>query len=98
MRTGSRTTRPTWPDPGQDGPARGRFDPPRADGAAAVYVRVVRFTDVDAERVTQLLARIEASDGPPPDVPSTGLEILVDAGQRTALVLQAFDTEADLRA
>ena len=30
-----------------------------------MYVRVVRFTDVSAERIAELLARIEESDGPP---------------------------------
>jgi hypothetical protein len=43
-----------------------------------VYVRVVRFTDVSAERLAGPLARIEESDGPPPGVPTTGLKILHD--------------------
>src|SRR2546429_668796 len=38
-----------------------------------MYVRVVRFTDVSAERLDELLARLDESDGPPPGVPSTGL-------------------------
>ena len=33
-----------------------------------MYVRVVRFTDVSAERMQELLARIEEADGPPPGV------------------------------
>jgi hypothetical protein len=41
-----------------------------------VYVRVVRFSDVSAERIEGLLARIRESDGPPPGVPSTGLKVL----------------------
>jgi len=63
-----------------------------------VYVRVVRFTDVTAERVEGLLARIEESGGPPPGVPATGLQMLFDADQGTAVVLQTFDTAADMRA
>jgi hypothetical protein len=61
-----------------------------------VYVRVVRFTDVTAERVDQLLARIEDS-GPPPDVPTTGVQMLFDESQETAVVLQFFESAEDMR-
>src|SRR5947208_13903416 len=40
-----------------------------------MYVRVVRFTDVDNERVDVLLARIDEAGGPPPGVATTGLTI-----------------------
>jgi hypothetical protein len=63
-----------------------------------VYVRVVRFTDVSAERIDGLLARIEETGGPPPDVPTTGLKILVDRAQGTAVVLQHFETAEDMEA
>jgi hypothetical protein len=63
-----------------------------------MYVRVVRFTDVSAERVKGLLAQIEESDGPPPGVPSTGLKMLFDEAQGTAVVLQYFATEDDMKA
>ena len=63
-----------------------------------MYVRVVRFTDVSAERIEGLLARIEESDGPPPGVPSTGLKMLLDEAQGTAVVLQYFATEEDMKA
>ena len=63
-----------------------------------MYVRVVRFTDVSAERVKALLARIEESGGPPPGVPATGLKILFDEAQGTAVVLQYFATEEDMKA
>ncbi|MCW3026790.1 MAG: hypothetical protein JWN81_1 [Solirubrobacterales bacterium] len=63
-----------------------------------MYVRVVRFTDVSAERVEELLARIRESDGPPPGVPSTGLTILFDDSQGTAVVLQQFATAEDMDA
>jgi len=65
---------------------------------AAVYIRVVRFTDVDTERIEGLLARIEESDGPPPGVPSTGLKVLHDGDQGTAVVLQYFATAEDMDA
>ncbi len=63
-----------------------------------MYVRAVRFTDVSAERVQGLLARIEEADGPPPGVPATGLKILLDESQGTALVLQQFESAEDMEA
>ncbi|MBS1845607.1 MAG: hypothetical protein JST53_14415 [Actinobacteria bacterium] len=63
-----------------------------------MFVRAVRFTDVSAERMEALLARIEESDGPPPGIPSTGLTILTDAAQGTAVVLQQFATAEDMEA
>lgn len=63
-----------------------------------MYVRVVRFADVNAARLEGLLARIKESDGPPPDVPSTGLKILFDEAHGTAVVLQHFATAEDMEA
>jgi hypothetical protein len=63
-----------------------------------VYVRVVRFTDVSADRVSATVARVEESEGPPPEVPATGIQMLYDEEQRTAVVLQFFDTSDDMRA
>jgi hypothetical protein len=63
-----------------------------------MYVRAVRFTDVSAERMQALLARIEESDGPPPGVPATGLKILFDEAQGTAVVLQQFESAEDMEA
>ena len=61
-----------------------------------MHVRVVRFTDVTAERIDALRARIEEADGPPPGVRSTALKVLFDAGQGTAVVLQYFATAEDM--
>jgi hypothetical protein len=63
-----------------------------------VHVRVVRFTDVSAEKLKDVLARIEEAGGPPPEAHVTGLEMLFDEAQRTAVVLQYFDTEQDMAA
>ena len=60
-------------------------------------VRVVRFTDVSAERVESLLSSIKESDRPPPGVPTTGLKIMFDREQGTAVVLQYFATAEDMR-
>lgn len=61
-------------------------------------VRAVRFTDVNAERMEKMLARIKDSGGPPPGVPSTGLTVLFDEAQGTAVVLQHFATAEDMSA
>jgi hypothetical protein len=61
-----------------------------------MYVRAVRFTDVSTERIQELLARIEESDGPPPGVPAKGLTILSDDSQQTAVVLQYFESAEDM--
>jgi hypothetical protein len=63
-----------------------------------MYVRVVRFADVENERVDALLARIDEAGGPPPGVAMTGLTMLYDAAQRTAVVLQHFSTAEDMEA
>ena len=62
-----------------------------------MYVRVVRFSDVTPERVTQLVARIDEEDGPPDDVPTTGLQLLYDEAQGIAVVLQLFESAEDMR-
>jgi len=62
-----------------------------------VFVRVVRFTDVTAERVESLVARIDET-GPPPGLPIKKLQLAFDQEQGTAVVLQYFDDEESLRA
>jgi hypothetical protein len=61
-----------------------------------MYVRVVRFADVDAASVESVLARIRESDGPPAGVEASGIRVLFDEGQGTAVVLQSFETAADM--
>jgi hypothetical protein len=63
-----------------------------------MYVRVVRFTGVSAERMDQLVARINEADGPPPGVPSSGLKMLFDGSQGTAIAIQEFNTAEDMDA
>ena len=63
-----------------------------------MHVRVVRFTDVGAERIESLLARINEEDGPPPGVKTSGLKILFDESQGTAVVLQYFESAEDMEA
>jgi len=62
-----------------------------------MYARVVRFTDVDPDHLAGNLAKVEA--GPPPvDIPATGVQILHDPDQRTAVVIQLFETADDMAA
>jgi len=63
-----------------------------------MFVRVVRFADVSAERMDGLEARMDESDGPPPGVNATELKVLFDADQGTAVVLQFFATAEDMAA
>jgi hypothetical protein len=62
-----------------------------------MYARVVRFTDVSPERIDELVARIEENDGPPEGVDSTGMKLLHDAEQSTALFIGFFEDEQKLR-
>ena len=62
-----------------------------------MFVRVVRFSDVTPERVQSLVAGIDES-GPPPGVAIKKLQLVFDEAQGTAVVLQYFDNEENLRA
>jgi hypothetical protein len=63
-----------------------------------MYARVVRFTDVDPDHLASRIADIDASDGPPVDIPAKGIQILHDPDQRTAVVIQLFETADDMSA
>jgi hypothetical protein len=63
-----------------------------------VHVRVVRFTDIDRDRVEAMLSEIDQGEqGPPPGIKATGLQMLMDGDQGTAVVLQFFDSAEDMR-
>jgi hypothetical protein len=62
-----------------------------------VYMRVVRFTDVDPDRLETVIGEINAEDGPPEGMPMHGLQMILDRDQRTAVVIQMFDSEDDMR-
>jgi hypothetical protein len=62
-----------------------------------VFVRVVRFGDVSPERLESLLKRIEEAGGPPPDAPTTGLQLMFDEHQGTAVVLQMYASAEDMQ-
>jgi hypothetical protein len=62
-----------------------------------VHARVVRFTDVTPERIGEIVRRVEESGGPPPGVDSTGIQLLVDEAQGTAIFVGYFDSEEKMR-
>jgi hypothetical protein len=63
-----------------------------------MYARVVRFTDVDPDHLASRLAEAEDREGPPVDIPAKKVQILQDAHQRTAVVIQLFETADDMAA
>jgi hypothetical protein len=62
-----------------------------------MHARVVRFNDVTAERISELLAEIEQTEGPPPGVDSSGFELFFDEAQGTAIFVGYFETEEKMR-
>ena len=63
-----------------------------------MHARVVRFTDVDPDHLGGRLAEAEAREGPPVDIPAKSVQILHDADQSTAVVIQIFETAEDMAA
>jgi hypothetical protein len=63
-----------------------------------MYARVVRFTDVDPDHLASRLAEIDASGRAPVDIPANGIQILHDPDQRSAVVIQLFETADDMSA
>lgn len=61
-----------------------------------MHMRVVRFTDVDSERMRSLRERIDEADGPPEGVPASSVQILLDESQGTAVVIQHFASREDM--
>jgi hypothetical protein len=62
-----------------------------------MHARIVRFTDTDPDRIDGIRQRIEESDGPPEGVPSTGVEVMYDESQSTAVVVQYYESAEDMR-
>ena len=62
-----------------------------------MHARVVRFTDVTPERISEIVTEVEASDGPPPGVDSRGFQLFFDEAQGTAMFVGFFETEQKMR-
>ena len=61
-----------------------------------MHMRVVKFADVDPEN---LGSRVEAGDeapGPPEGVKAKAIKVMHDPDQRTAVVVQFFETAEDM--
>jgi hypothetical protein len=63
-----------------------------------MYARVVRFSDVDPDHLAGRVAEAETREGPPVDIPAKEVQILHDADQGTAVVIQLFETADDMAA
>ena len=61
-----------------------------------MYARVVRFTDVDPDHMASRVAAGEERGGPPVDIPAKKVQIIHDEDQRTAIVIQFFDSADDM--
>jgi hypothetical protein len=62
-----------------------------------MHMRVVRFTDVDPEHLeSQFKVRAEET-GPPEGVKAKAIQVMHDPDQRTAVVIQHFEREQDMR-
>ena len=59
------------------------------------YLRVVRFTDVDPDTLESRLSAREES-GPPEGVKANAIKMIHDPDQRTAVVIQSFDSAQDM--
>lgn len=63
-----------------------------------MHARVVRFTDVTPEQIAAVGNEIEGSDGPPPGVDASSIQVLHDAAQGTAVVVIQFESEEKMQA
>lgn len=62
-----------------------------------MYARVVRFTDIDVDRIDATAGEIEGGEGPPPGVPAKAIRIMVDEAQGTAVAVIFFETEEEMK-
>jgi len=62
-----------------------------------MHARAVRFTGVTPERIGEVVSRIEETDGPPPGVEASGMKLLYDESQGTAIFIGFFETEEKMR-
>ena len=63
-----------------------------------MHARVVRFTDVTPERIAEITKQVEEAPGPPPGVESTGMQLLVDESQGTAIFVGFFEDAEKMNA
>jgi hypothetical protein len=61
-----------------------------------MHARVVRFTDVDRDRIDQIKARVASEEGPPPGIDSVGMQLYYDSDQNTAVFIGLFASREKL--
>jgi hypothetical protein len=61
-----------------------------------MHMRVVRFTDVDQEHLESRVTARDEEQGPPEGVRAKGITLMHDPDQRTAVVIQLFETAEDM--
>jgi hypothetical protein len=59
-------------------------------------MRVVRFTDVDPDHIQSRIAARSEEEGPPEGVKAKSITVMHDPDQRTAVVVQHFETAQDM--
>jgi hypothetical protein len=58
----------------------------------------VRFTDVDPEHLSERMDARSEDQGPPEGVKAKAIKLMHDEDQRTAVVVQSFETAEDMAA
>jgi hypothetical protein len=61
------------------------------------YARITRFTGATPEQIATVVSEVNAAEGPPPGVPSSGLKLIVNEEEGTIIFIGFFETEEDLR-
>ena len=62
-----------------------------------MHMRVVRFTDVDPDHLGSRLEARSQESGPPEGVKAKAIKLMHDPDQRTAVVIQFFESEQDMQ-
>jgi hypothetical protein len=62
-----------------------------------MYARIVRFTDINRQRIDDLKSEIESGEAAPEGMPSSQMRMFIDESQGTAGVVMFFDSEEDMR-
>jgi hypothetical protein len=61
-----------------------------------MHMRVVRFTDVDPDHIADRISARSDEAGPPEGVKAKSITVMHDPDQRTAVVVQHFETAGDM--
>jgi len=61
-----------------------------------MYARIVRFTDIDRQRIEEMKGQIESGEAAPDGMPSSQMRMFIDESQGTAGVIMFFDSEEDM--